>query len=71
MLLQKRRDKAAAKRLFRRGLRSNPVPRTIVTDQLRSYPAAKADISELAQANQERFAAWHSWTVRHTGEQVS
>jgi putative transposase len=30
-------------------LRSNPVPRKIVTDQLRSYPAAKANISELAQ----------------------
>lgn len=30
-------------------LRSNPVPRKIVTDQLRSDPAAKADIPELAQ----------------------
>jgi putative transposase len=49
VLLQKRRDKAAAKRFFRRVLRSNPVPRRIVTDQLRSYPAAKADIPELAQ----------------------
>ncbi|MCP2090059.1 UNVERIFIED_ORG: transposase-like protein [Paraburkholderia sediminicola] len=29
-------------------LRSNPVPRKIVTDQLRSYPAAKAAIPELA-----------------------
>ncbi|MGF7137196.1 hypothetical protein P3T40_008709 [Paraburkholderia sp. EB58] len=45
--VQKRRDKAAAKRFFRRVLRSNPVPRRIVTDQLRSYPAAKADIPEL------------------------
>src|SRR5258708_9587563 len=48
MLVQKRRDKAAAKRFFRRLLRSNPVPRQIVTDQLRSYPAAKAGIPELA-----------------------
>jgi putative transposase len=48
VLGQKRRDKAAAKRFFRRVLRSNPVPRKIVTDQLRSYPAAKADIPELA-----------------------
>jgi putative transposase len=31
-------------------LRSNPLPRKIVTDQLRSYPAAKADIPELAHA---------------------
>jgi len=49
VLVQKRRDKAAAKRFFRRVLRSNPVPRKIVTDQLRSYRAAKADIPELAQ----------------------
>lgn len=49
VLVQKCRDKAAAKRFFRRVLRSNPVPRKIVTDQLRSYPAAKADIPEIAQ----------------------
>lgn len=47
VLVQKRRDKAAAKRFFRRVLRSNPVPRKIVTDQLRSYPGAKAEIPEL------------------------
>jgi hypothetical protein len=47
-LVQKRRDKAAAKRFFKRVLRSSPVPRKIVTDQLRSYPAAKAEIQELA-----------------------
>ncbi|MGF6960926.1 putative transposase [Paraburkholderia youngii] len=46
-LVQKRRDKAAAKRFFLRVLRSNPVPCKIVTDQLRSYAAAKADIPEL------------------------
>ncbi|MFM0557990.1 IS6 family transposase [Paraburkholderia sediminicola] len=48
ILLQKRRDKAAAKRFFKRVLRSSPVPRKIITDQLRSYPAAKAEIPELA-----------------------
>jgi len=48
ILVQKRRDKAAAKRFFKHVLRSNPVPRKIVTDQLRSYPAAKAEIPELA-----------------------
>ncbi|MFL9989768.1 DDE-type integrase/transposase/recombinase, partial [Paraburkholderia sediminicola] len=41
ILLQKRRDKAAAKRFFKRVIRSCPTPRKIVTDQLRSYPAAK------------------------------
>ncbi|MEM5317017.1 IS6 family transposase [Paraburkholderia sp. JHI869] len=48
VLVQKRRDKAAARRFFQRVLRSNPVPRRIVTDQLRSYPAAKSEIPELA-----------------------
>ena len=48
VLLQKRRDKAAAKRFFKRVLRSHPVPEKIVTDQLRSYPAAKAELPQLA-----------------------
>ncbi|KKB60910.1 transposase, partial [Robbsia andropogonis] len=48
VLLQKKRDKAAAKRFFRQILRSNPAPRKIVTDQLSSYPAAKAELPELA-----------------------
>ncbi|MGF6674355.1 transposase-like protein [Paraburkholderia sp. WSM4174] len=43
IVLQKRRDKAAAKRFFKHVLRSCPVPCKIVTDQLRSYPAAKAE----------------------------
>ncbi|MGN4002558.1 IS6 family transposase, partial [Burkholderia gladioli] len=47
VLLQKRRDKAAPKRFFRRILRANPVPRKITTDPLRSYPAAKAEVPEL------------------------
>jgi putative transposase len=34
VLVQKRRGKTAATRFFRRVLRSNPVPRKIVTDQL-------------------------------------
>ena len=49
ILLQKRRDKAAAKRFFQRVLAQYPNgPRKIVTDQLRSYPAAKVEIPELA-----------------------
>ncbi len=50
ILLRKRRDKAAAKRFFQRVLRSFPAPCKIVTDQLRSYPVAKAGIPELANA---------------------
>jgi putative transposase len=48
VLLQKRPDKAAAKRFFIWVLRSAPVPRKIVSVQLRSYPAAKAEIPEFA-----------------------
>ncbi|MFM0068822.1 DDE-type integrase/transposase/recombinase, partial [Paraburkholderia aspalathi] len=48
VLLQKRRDKAVAKRFFKRVLRSGPLPSKIVTDQLRSYPPAKDEILELA-----------------------
>jgi putative transposase len=46
ILLQQRRDKAAAKRFFKRVLRSSPLPRKIISDQLRSYPATKAEIPE-------------------------
>ncbi|VWD64609.1 IS element transposase [Burkholderia lata] len=49
ILLQKRCDTAAAKRFFKRVLAAGvEVPKKIVTDQLRSYPAAKAAIPELA-----------------------
>lgn len=49
ILVQKHRDKVAAKRFFKRVLAACPeAPRRIVTDRLRSYPAAKAEISELA-----------------------
>ncbi|CAB3810463.1 IS6 family transposase [Paraburkholderia fynbosensis] len=48
VLLQKRRDKIAAKRFFRKMLRSYPVPRKIVTDQLRSYSAARSEVPQLA-----------------------
>jgi putative transposase len=46
VLVQKRRDKVAAKRFFRRVLLSSAVPRKIVADQLRTYAAAKHDIPE-------------------------
>ena len=59
ILLQKRRDKAAAKRFFRHVLRSCLVPRKIVTDQLRSYPAAKADIPDLANVKHVFVALTH------------
>jgi putative transposase len=49
ILLQKRRDTAAAKRFFKHVLAGCPeAPKKIVTDPLRSYPAAKAQIPELS-----------------------
>jgi putative transposase len=43
--LQARRDGAAAKRFFRRLLRSSGTePRKIVTDKLRSYPVAQCEV---------------------------
>jgi putative transposase len=49
ILLQQRRDKAAAKRFFKHVLAScTEAPRKLVTEQLRGYPAAKAEIPELA-----------------------
>jgi putative transposase len=52
IMLQKRRAKAAAKRFFKRLLRSSPAPRKTDTDQLRSYLSAKAEIPELANVMQ-------------------
>jgi putative transposase len=42
ILVQNRRDKAAARRFFRRLLKeeTGSVPRVVVTDKLRSYGAA-------------------------------
>lgn len=45
-ILQRRRDKKAAKRLLKRLLKkSECAPKRIVTDKLRSYGAAKAEIA--------------------------
>lgn len=47
VLLQRRRDKAVAMRLFTKVLRIPCAPKT-VTNQLRSYPAEKTEVPELA-----------------------
>jgi putative transposase len=45
VLVQRRRDKKAAKRLFRKLLKKQGrVPRVLITDKLRSYGAAKREI---------------------------
>lgn len=45
ILVQNRRDKAAARRFFRRLLKTaGAVPRVVVTDKLRSYGAAHREV---------------------------
>lgn len=45
ILVQSRRDKAAARRFFRRLVqKTGPVPRVVVTDKLRSYGAAHREV---------------------------
>jgi len=45
ILVQSRRTKAAAKRFFRKLFKRWGIPRVLVTDKLRSYAAAKAQIA--------------------------
>jgi transposase-like protein len=45
ILVQSRRDKKAAKKFFRKLLKGlRYVPRVLITDKLRSYSAAKAEV---------------------------
>ncbi len=53
ILVQSRRNKKAAKKFFRKLLKGlQYVPRVIITDQLRSYSAAKAEIMPGVEHNQ-------------------
>jgi len=45
ILVQSRRNKTAAKRFFRKLFRRWGEPRVLITDKLRSYAAAKAEIA--------------------------
>jgi putative transposase len=56
ILVQRRRDKRAAKRFFRKLLkRLTYVPRVIITDKLRSYGAAKREILPGVEHRQHRY----------------
>jgi len=55
-LVQSRRDKKAAKRFFRRLLKGlRYVPRTLITDKLRSYGAAKAEVPPGVEHLQQKY----------------
>jgi putative transposase len=56
ILVQTSRDKKAAKKFFRKLLKGlQYIPRTIVTDKLRSYSAAKAELLLSVEHCQRRF----------------
>jgi putative transposase len=56
ILVQPRRDKAAAKKLFRKLLKGlTYVPRVIITDKLRSYGAAKQEMMSSVEHRQHRY----------------
>jgi putative transposase len=56
ILVQNRRDTAAARRFFRRLLRNTgAVPRMIVTDKLRSYGAAHREVMPFVEHRQSKY----------------
>jgi putative transposase len=56
ILVQRRRDKHAAKKFFRKLLKGlTYVPRVIITDQLKSYEAAKREILPGVEHRQHRY----------------
>ena len=56
ILVQRRRDKQAAKKFFRKRLKGLMyVPRVIITDRLKSYGAAKREILPGIEHRQHRF----------------
>jgi putative transposase len=56
ILVQNRRDKAAARRFFRRLMkRTGAVPRVIVTDKLRSYGAAHREVMPCVEHRQSKY----------------
>jgi len=56
ILVQRRRDKKAAKKFFRKLLKGlTYVPRVIITDKLKSYGAAKREILPRVEHRQHRY----------------
>ena len=56
IMVQSRRDKKAAKKLFRKLLKGlRHVPRVIVTDKLRSYSAARTEVMRSVEHVQQKY----------------
>jgi putative transposase len=61
ILVQRRRDKHAAKKFFRKLLKGlTYVPRVIMTDQLKSYVVAKREILPGVEHRQHRYLNNHA-----------
>src|SRR3954465_7047008 len=59
VLVQRRRDKGAAKRLLRKLLkRQTRVPRVMVTDKLASYSAAKGEVMPSVEHRRHKGLVW-------------
>ncbi len=56
IMVQSRRDKRAAKKFFRKLLKGlRYVPRVIVTDKLKSYSAARAELISSVEHHQHKY----------------
>ena len=56
ILVQRRRDRKAAKKFFRKLLKGlRYVPRVIITDKLKSYSAAKAEVMPSVEHRQHKY----------------
>ena len=56
ILVQSRRDKKAAKKFFRKLLKGQRyVPRVLITDKLKSYNAARADVMPSVEHLQQKY----------------
>ena len=56
ILVQSRRDKKAAKKFFRKLLKGlRYVPRVIITDKLKSYSAARAELMSSVEHHQQKY----------------
>jgi transposase-like protein len=65
LLVQSKRDKAAALRLMRKLLRKQGyAPRVLVTDRLRSYAAARRHLG-LGALNEKGLRTESCWTLSH------
>ena len=70
ILVQRRRDKKAAKKFFRKLLKGlTYVPRVIITDKLRSYGAAKREILPGVEHRQHRYLNTRAENSHHPTRQ--